>query len=134
MKKSTHILLGLMTCWSLNTAFAQILDPSITGGAPEQMSSTQIMSSEATTGSTTDLPALNSAGDQTMSDEVNITIPFNAAEVDKPTAWTPDVPQGIHLNSATRVATGPEWSILLVLLVSLGISGTIYVRAKPFLK
>lgn len=70
----------------------------------------------------------------TMSGEINITIPYNPDEVDKATSWTPDEPRNINLNSASHVQSGPALNILLALVLSLMISGLIYVRAKPHLK
>lgn len=73
-------------------------------------------------------------GQNNMSGEINISIPYNPDEVDRPTYWTPDEPRNINLNSASHVASGPVFNVLLALLLSLMISGLIYTRAKPHLK
>ncbi len=78
---------------------------------------------------------LYSAPEQnSMSGEINISIPFNPDELDNPTRWYPDEPRNINLNSASRVPAGPVLNLFIALALSLLISGYIYTRTKAFTK
>lgn len=140
MKSTKYIVSGLaVAALASSMTFAQILDPSITGGGQETLMSGEATTANITTTTTpkttTTTPVLNSAPDN-MSGEININIPYNPAENDVTEPYLTSAPQGQQytLNSATNVATGPALNMAIAFLLSLIISGVIYVRAKPFMK
>ena len=132
MKHAQHLLLTGILFLSAATFAAGPILPESTFIEED----TGIISGEVNTAN----PSVNlfSAPDEpiqdNMSGDINITIPFNPNEVDYPTSWTPDEPRNVNLNSASHVASGPVFNALFALLLSLMISGLIYVRAKPHLK
>ncbi len=140
MNSTKYIVSGLaFAALASSMTFAQILDPSITGGGQETLASGEVAVTPTTTTTkpvvTTTTPVLNSAPDN-MSGEININIPYNPSENDiaEPYLNSAPVQQPYTLNSATNVPTGPELNMLIALLLSLAISGVIYTRAKPFMK
>lgn len=69
-----------------------------------------------------------------MSGEINITIPYDPNEVDRPESWLPDEPRNINLNSASQVSAGPVFNMLIALVLSLMISGFVYTKSRRFIK
>ncbi len=141
MKSTKYIISGLtFAALASSMTFAQILDPSITGGGQETLVSGEVTTANTTTTTTpakttVTTPVLNSASDN-MSGEININIPYNPAENDVTEPYFNSAPpeQQYTLNSATNVATGPELNMAIALILSLALSGIIYTRAKPFMK
>lgn len=130
MKSTKNIItLGLILIGT--SAFASPMLPDSSYVAPD---SAVIVSGEA--GAPNPPLSLNSAGEEPgnlASGEINLDIPFNPDEVDKPEAWTPDGPKNGNLNSASEVDAGPALNVAIALMLSLLISGYIYTRAKPHL-
>lgn len=136
MKSTKYIVSGLaFAALASSMTFAQILDPSITGGGQETFVSGEVTVPTAPKPATGGVPVLNAAPDDNMSGEININIPYNPSEneIDEP-YFNSASEQQYTLNSATNVPTGPALNMFIALMLSLIISGVIYTRAKPFMK
>lgn len=132
MKSTKYIVSGLIfAVLASSMTFAQILDPSITGGGQETFASGEVTTKPAPTTTT---PVLNAAPDN-MSGEININIPYNPSENEVDEPYFNSAPeQQYTLNSATNVPTGPALNMFIALILSLAIAAAIYTRAKPFMK
>lgn len=136
MKSTKYIVSGLaFAALASSMTFAQILDPSITGGGQETLASGEVTVPTTPKPATGTTPVLNAAPDGNMSGEININIPYNPSENEIDEPYFNSAPeQQYTLNSATNVPTGPALNMFIALMLSLIISGVIYTRAKPFMK